>query len=164
MFVKFLKIFFIVTLTFNASLRVNARAYLHEICNLVMELDEWRLSGNILLGEMATNMKKKFEKYWGKMENVNQLLLLFATILDPRYKMDYVEYCFSDLHRDGEVVSIMMKYVKVNLMHIYEWYVVHEGVHGSSQISTDKSLSSFNTDNGSPSSMSDTRLSRFMKK
>lgn len=40
-FVKFLKKnFFSVTLNFSASLCVNACAYLHKICNLVIELDE----------------------------------------------------------------------------------------------------------------------------
>ncbi|CAA2965113.1 Hypothetical predicted protein [Olea europaea subsp. europaea] len=65
---------------------------------------------------------------------------------------------------DGEVVSTMMKSLKDNLMDIYEWYVACEGVHGSSQVSTDESLSSFSTNKDSSSSMSDSRLSRFLKK
>lgn len=162
-FVKFLKNLFNVTLTFSASLQVSTCAYLHEICNLVIELDEWRLSEKNLLSEMASNMKKKYDKYWGRMENVNQLLL-FATILDPRYKMDYVEYCLNDLYMDGEVVCNMMKSLKANLMEIYEWYVGHEGIHVSSQVSIEESASSVNTSKGCSSSLSDTRLSRFMEK
>lgn len=116
-----------------------------------------------LMGEMATNMKKKFDKYWGKMNNVNQLLL-FATILDPRYKLDYVEYYLNDLYIDGEVVSNMMKSLKANLIDIYDWYVCHESVEGSNKVSTEESKSSTNTSKRCFSSTRDARLSRFMEK
>ncbi|KAL2497653.1 Zinc finger BED domain-containing protein DAYSLEEPER [Abeliophyllum distichum] len=159
-FVKFLKNFFNVTLTFSTSLNVNAPTYLHEISNLVIELDQWSLSSDFLLGEMASNMKKKFDKYWDKMDNVNQLLLV-ATILDPRYKLDYVEYCFVDIYKNVEVASSMTKMLKANLMSIYEWYLKSEGVSGSNEVTNEATSSSFNSDKGSSCcSTSEARLSR----
>ncbi|GLU20234.1 hypothetical protein SLE2022_364440 [Rubroshorea leprosula] len=38
---------------------------------------------------MAKNMKIKFDKYW----DCSSLVLAFAIILDPRFKLDYVKYC-----------------------------------------------------------------------
>ncbi|KAL2517937.1 BED-type domain-containing protein [Abeliophyllum distichum] len=163
-FVKFLKNFFNVTLTFSTSLNVSAPTYLHEISNLVIELDQWSSSSDFLLGEMASNMKKKFDKYWGKMDNVNQLLLV-ATLLDPRYKLDYVEYCFVDIYKNVEVASSMTKMVKANLMSIYEWYLESEGVSGSNEVTNEATSSSFNSDKGSSCcSTSEARLSRFDEK
>lgn len=92
-FVRFLKSFYDVTLKFSSSLYVSSNVYLHEVSSIQTQLDEWSLSGDSLLGEMATKMKKKFDKYWGMMDNVNQFLLI-ANVVDPRYKLDYVECCF----------------------------------------------------------------------
>ncbi|KAL2512849.1 zinc finger BED domain-containing protein RICESLEEPER 2-like [Abeliophyllum distichum] len=112
---------------------------------------------------MASNIKK-FDKYWGQMENVNQLLLI-ATILDPRYKLSYVEYCFVDIYKDEQVASSMSKKVKVNLMSIYEWYLECEGVSGSSDVTNEATSSSFNSDRDSSCcSTSEARLSRFDEK
>jgi hypothetical protein len=37
---------------------------------------------------MARRMKMKFEKYW----DCYSVILSFAVILDPRYKLQFVEY------------------------------------------------------------------------
>ncbi|KAL2466083.1 zinc finger BED domain-containing protein RICESLEEPER 2-like [Abeliophyllum distichum] len=113
---------------------------------------------------MASNMKKKFDKYWGQMENVNQFLLI-ATVLDPRYKLSYVEYCFVDIYKDEQVASSMTKMVKANLMSIYKWYLECEGVFGSSDVTNEATSSSFNSDKGSSCCFtSEARLSRFDEK
>ncbi|KAH0689554.1 hypothetical protein KY285_016713 [Solanum tuberosum] len=39
-------------------------------------------------------MKSKMDKYWGKFESMNMLLMV-VVVLDPRYKMQYVEYILS---------------------------------------------------------------------
>ncbi|CAL2254202.1 unnamed protein product [Prunus armeniaca] len=43
--------------------------------------------------------KTKFDKYWGNIREVNQVLIV-AVVLDPRYKMDYVQYSFDELESD----------------------------------------------------------------
>ena len=68
------------------------------------------------------------------MDNVNQFLLI-ASVLDPRYKLDYVEYCFGDIYHDEKVASNMTKSLKNNLMSIYDWYVGCEATLEISQVS-----------------------------
>nr|XP_009757583.1 PREDICTED: zinc finger BED domain-containing protein RICESLEEPER 3-like [Nicotiana sylvestris] len=43
---------------------------------------------------MAKRMKSRFDKYWGNFENLNMLLVI-AVVLDPRYKMKYVNFILS---------------------------------------------------------------------
>ena len=62
-FVMFLRSFYIVTLKFSTSLNVSSHVYLHEICTLQAQLNEWSISGDYLLGDMTTKMLKKFDKY-----------------------------------------------------------------------------------------------------
>ena len=38
-------------------------------------------------------MKKKIDKYWESIDNIN-LMLFVAVVLDPRYKLKYVKFCF----------------------------------------------------------------------
>jgi hypothetical protein len=40
--------------------------------------------------KMGNAMMEKFNKYWEEKNNV----MVIATILDPRYKMRYIEWCF----------------------------------------------------------------------
>ena len=168
-FVRFLKSFYDVTLKFSSSLYVSSNVYLHEVSSIQTQLDEWSLSGDSLLGEMTTKMKKKFDKYWGMMDNVNQFLLI-ASVLDPRYKLDYVEYCFGDIYHNEEVASNMTKSLKNNLMSIYDWYVGCEATLEISQVSighgNSENFSSGLTfeKEGSSSTITSTRISNFKKK
>lgn len=51
-------------------------------------------------------MKEKLQKYWGKGDKIN--LLYVAAVLDPRNKLDFVEFVFTDLF-DKEVDKKMSK-------------------------------------------------------
>ena len=62
-FVKFIEIFYDVTLKFSASLTVTSNACFHELNAIFTELTNWSKSGDRLLGNMATNMLTKFDKY-----------------------------------------------------------------------------------------------------
>ena len=149
-FVMFLRSFYNVTLKFSTSLNVSSHVYLHEICTLQAQLNEWSISGDYLLGDMAAKMLKKFDKYWGKLKNINQMLLI-AIVLDPRYKLDYVEHCFGFIYHDDEIASSMTKSLKTNLMCIYDWYVSGEVTFESSQLSTDVDSKTSDSDVGSNS-------------
>lgn len=83
------------------ELDVSSNVYIHEVCSLITELKEWSKSDDYLLSDMA-NMKKHFDKYWRKMEKVNQLLLI-AIVLDPRHKLEYADFSFGDIYEDNEV-------------------------------------------------------------
>ena len=50
---------------------------------------------------MAKEMKEKFDKYWEHFSPV----LSFAVILDPRYKLQCVKFCYSKLYKQ-EAISM----------------------------------------------------------
>lgn len=69
---------------------------------------------------MAEEMKGKFEKYWDSYS----MILSFAVILDPRYKMKIVEYCFDKLGMVGEMLSNKFGSVESGLRQLYNGYKV----------------------------------------
>ena len=135
--------------------------------NFKHNLNEWSISGDYLLGDMAIKMLKFFDKYWGKLKNIGQILLI-ATVLDPRYKLDYVEHCFGFIYHDDEIASNMTKSLETNLMCIYDWYMSCEVTSKSSQLSTDvdskTSTSSIGSSSISTSSATSSLILGFKKK
>jgi hypothetical protein len=45
---------------------------------------------NEYIRSMAIKMTNKFDKYWGE----SNLLMSIAAVLDPRYKMKLINFCF----------------------------------------------------------------------
>ncbi|KAF7810485.1 zinc finger BED domain-containing protein RICESLEEPER 2-like [Senna tora] len=79
-----------------------------------------------LIFRMATNMKVKFDKYW---ENYC-MVLSFAIILDPRYKLQLVEYCFQKIYGSNGESKVLE--VRHKLYLLYNEYL-------SSELSTNHS-------------------------
>ena len=82
-FVKFLKLFYEVTLRFFGSLYVTSNVFFHELCVKKTELKNLCESEDPLLSMMARDMHEKFDKYWGEIEKLN-LMMFVAIVLDPR--------------------------------------------------------------------------------
>ncbi|KAL5789537.1 hypothetical protein ACOSQ2_004425 [Xanthoceras sorbifolium] len=79
---------------------------------------------------MTSSMKSKFDKYWGKIEDVNKLLII-ALVLDPRYKLNYVKFCFGDMFDDKKTKEMTCD-IRLLLIQLYECY---KGVENISRIS-----------------------------
>uniref|UniRef100_A0A803MTM2 hAT-like transposase RNase-H fold domain-containing protein n=1 Tax=Chenopodium quinoa TaxID=63459 RepID=A0A803MTM2_CHEQI len=91
----FLKIFYDATLRLSGSLYATTNVYLLElvtIWKMIKKKCESVDSGEML---MAHGMKKKHEKYWENVDNIN-LMLYVAVVLDPRRKMHYVKWAIND--------------------------------------------------------------------
>ncbi|XP_020961353.1 zinc finger BED domain-containing protein RICESLEEPER 2-like isoform X2 [Arachis ipaensis] len=95
-FVKFLKIFSDVTKKVSGSTFVTSSSYFHHFCSILSSLKTWADSNDILLKGMATKMKAKHDKYWGNLRNMNMMIFV-AVVLDPRYKIKFVEWSFQRL-------------------------------------------------------------------
>ncbi|XP_009611735.1 zinc finger BED domain-containing protein RICESLEEPER 3-like [Nicotiana tomentosiformis] len=69
---------------------------------------------------MAERMNSKFDKYWGMFENLNMLLVI-AVVLDPRYKMKYVNFILGKSYDSlsGRLKSDLVVGV---LNHLYDRY------------------------------------------
>ena len=93
-FVKFLKLFYEVTLRFFDSLYVTSNVFFHELCVIKTELTNLCESEDSLLSMMARDMHEKFDKYWGYNEKLN-LMMFVAIVLNPRYKLRFVNFWFT---------------------------------------------------------------------
>ncbi|KAL5580995.1 hypothetical protein UlMin_013437 [Ulmus minor] len=69
---------------------------------------------------MVSKMKKKFDKYWGNLDNTN-LSLYVAAVLDPRYKLGYIKYCLDCFYDASTVTSFILK-VQTLLRSLYAFY------------------------------------------
>ncbi|KAK1355224.1 hypothetical protein POM88_048480 [Heracleum sosnowskyi] len=119
-FVKFLATFYEVTLKFSSTLHVTSNNFYHEICEVHSLLTDLAASRGPLLSSMAGSMKEKYDKYWGDAEDINPLLFL-AVVLDPRYKMGYLKYCFESVY-DAESVARIVTKVESLLQRMYAAY------------------------------------------
>ena len=120
MFVKFLKLFYEVTLRFSNPLYVTSNVFFHELCVTKIELTNLCESKDPLLSVMARDMHEKFDKYWGEIEKLN-LMMFVAIVLDLRYKLRFINFWFSKWN-PGIVVENMTKKVKRALVCMYEHY------------------------------------------
>uniref|UniRef100_A0A803M0S9 Reverse transcriptase Ty1/copia-type domain-containing protein n=1 Tax=Chenopodium quinoa TaxID=63459 RepID=A0A803M0S9_CHEQI len=73
-------------------------------------------------GAKKKRMKEKYEKYWGDPGKIN-LLIFIDIVLDPYYKLDYVEWMITEIY-DPIVASKLVKNVKEALNALYEEYSV----------------------------------------
>ncbi|XP_074305575.1 zinc finger BED domain-containing protein RICESLEEPER 1-like [Silene latifolia] len=91
---KFLKVFYEVTNSFSASNTPTANVYFHGVWKIHKKLNEAYNSPPSFLSTMVSDMHEKFNKY-GYEYN---LILSCAAVLDPRFKLERAEYCYSKLY------------------------------------------------------------------
>ncbi|KAL5864135.1 hypothetical protein ACOSQ3_001649 [Xanthoceras sorbifolium] len=117
-------------------------------------------SNDSVLSEMISCMKLKFDKYWGKIEDVNKLLII-ALVLDPRYKLDYVKFCFGDMFDDKKTEEMTCN-VRELLIQLYQSYQGVDNI--SSGDHTSSSISFTNVDVEKVNENSNFRVERLKKK
>ncbi|KAL6198583.1 hypothetical protein ACLB2K_028372 [Fragaria x ananassa] len=98
-----------VTLRASATNTPTVQKVFHDIVIIQQEIEDLFNQRHLEAGsqtqkillEMASKMKTKFEKYFGSIDDINQLLLV-ALVLDPRYKLRYFQHiCETELHYDS---------------------------------------------------------------
>ncbi|XP_077217893.1 zinc finger BED domain-containing protein RICESLEEPER 2-like [Tasmannia lanceolata] len=103
---RFLERFYISTKKLSGSLYITANVYFHEVYAIEVILMQGVRSDNPCLRDMASKMKEKYDKYWGKIERAN-IMVLVAVVLDPRYKLKYLEFCYSKIHAVDDVAWLI---------------------------------------------------------
>ena len=73
-----------------------------------------------LFDNMATLMQKKYEKYRGKIEGTD-VQLIITTILDPRYKLEFIKHSFKMFHDINETAKLVKK-VESTLRNLFDHY------------------------------------------
>ncbi|XP_028796352.1 uncharacterized protein LOC114751835 [Neltuma alba] len=72
---------------------------------------------------MAKSMQIKYNKYWGKFDNFNPLLVIEA-VLDPRHKMKFLKFAFKDMYNDPAHREDITKKVLDVLYRLYNHYSI----------------------------------------
>jgi hypothetical protein len=117
---EFLASFFESTKRLSGTSYITSNFYFHEVWKIEKVLHSYMASKNLDLRDMAIKMKEKFDKYWGSIDSMN-VLLIVAVVLDPRYKLKFIKWCYSGLYPPFKVDRIVTK-VKDALNQLYEFY------------------------------------------
>ncbi|XP_052111497.1 zinc finger BED domain-containing protein RICESLEEPER 2-like [Arachis duranensis] len=120
-FMEFLKIFHDVTKSVSGSLLVTSSQYFHEFCKILRVFNASCGSRDPLLGSMAERMKLKYDKYWGNIKNINMMIFV-AVVLDPRYKLKFVNFSFEKLY-DKDDTDFLGAKVKETFSKMFDCYV-----------------------------------------
>ncbi|XP_057760663.1 zinc finger BED domain-containing protein RICESLEEPER 2-like [Arachis stenosperma] len=120
-FMEFMKIFHDVTKSVSGSFLVTSSQYFHEFCKILRVFKASCGSRDPLLGNMAERMRLKYDKYWGNIKNINMIILV-SVVLDPRYKLKFVNFSFEKLY-DKDDVDFFGAKVKETFSKIFECYV-----------------------------------------
>ena len=90
--------------------------FFKDICDIQLELRQWKTNENEILHLMVGPMTEKFEKYW---ENYN-LVLAIGVVLDPRFKMDLVKFYYEQLY-DNEA-SVYVQRIQNAVVDLFNEY------------------------------------------
>ncbi|XP_048493931.2 zinc finger BED domain-containing protein RICESLEEPER 2-like [Beta vulgaris subsp. vulgaris] len=144
----FLKVFYDITNEFSSYKTPTANIYFKGVWEIQCMLLEMANGPHLFLVDMAKEMQKKFDKYWSDYN----LLLSCACVLDPRYKLGFVEYCYSTLYGESHAKEKVAN-VRSMLCELLKEYrgVDGGGVGGSGDIGEGTSSHATNFTSGSGS-------------
>ncbi|KAL0446508.1 UNVERIFIED_CONTAM: putative AC transposase [Sesamum latifolium] len=124
--VTFLRHFYNLTLRISGALYVTSNLVFREIYEVELLLRHWLSSSDVELNEMARKMKEKYDKYWGSIERIN-IILYYAVILDPRHKLEFLEFIFDKLYGGTEKCDVMKEQVRDGLHELFNDYKLRYG-------------------------------------
>ncbi|MFQ6665807.1 hypothetical protein Gotur_032414 [Gossypium turneri] len=113
---KFLKVFYDVTCVFSGSNYATANLYFRGVWKVYKVLLDTVKGHYSFLTPMVKQMQEKFNKYWAKYS----LILSGVAILDPRYKLNYVQYCFKTIYG---IHADFVETILSNLRLLFDEYV-----------------------------------------
>ncbi|KAM1457224.1 hypothetical protein ACFX13_035285 [Malus domestica] len=135
-FAHFLKKFYDATLTLSATLTPTSHLILSTVIALQVEIQEQiSNASNATLQSVATSMKLKFDKYWGRIEKLNHILFV-AQVLDPRYKFDMLETNLEEFSYEWDKIREEKVRVKGYVIELYNAYKEGLVISSSSTSST----------------------------
>lgn len=125
---KFLQVLYDVTVKISGSLYSTSNRYFSTLQKVYNCLTKYCDSDDILLSTMAIKMKSKYDKYWGDFEQIIPLFVTF--VLDPRYKIEVLEFWFMSNVGEGKTNKIFSNLKNV-LNQLYNHYAMNVGESGA---------------------------------
>jgi len=98
-----------------------ANLYLHEMLKVKLTLDQQTFEEESEMRTMLKYMKTKFDKYW----KVSWLDLCIPVVLDPQFKLNYLEFRF-DLEFGNEAIGMITK-IKNVIQRLFNEYLKLNG-------------------------------------
>jgi hypothetical protein len=124
-FIKLLKVFYDVTVHISGSLYSTTNKYFPKLEKVYNCWMAYCGSDDDMLSAMAFRIKFKYDKYWEDFEKINPLLFI-AYVLDPRYKLEVLEFWFLSNIGEAKTYQIVSK-LKAILEQLYSHYAMHDG-------------------------------------
>lgn len=137
---RFLEVFYEVTCIFSGNKYCTSNLYFPSVSTVERTLREEMKSSDKFMKNMAGQMYAKFSKYWSEYSPI----LAMAAVLDPRYKMQYVEFTYKKLY--GSNFREHSDRVREKLHDLFSEYVTRLP-YKTSTISTSDSCKSVNKKN-----------------
>nr|CAD1831042.1 unnamed protein product [Ananas comosus var. bracteatus] len=154
----FLEPFYEITTLLSGSGYPTANLYFPSVWKIQKRLLEEAENKDEIISDMAKQMKSKFEKYWDNYS----VILAIAIILDPRYKLPFVDYCFKMVHptrhlEDAQGRKILTSQERVTIVR-QELYLLFEKY--AENQAQEKSSSTTNCSTSAKRKKDDIRMAR----
>jgi hypothetical protein len=118
-----LKLFNDITEVFSGTNYVTANIQLLKICEAKEQIRQWAVCGNPIIELMSFEMIEKFDKYWKEIQGPMGL----ATILDPRFKTDFLVGFLETLTGQSHLECLdKVSEVKISLYDLMKEYEVED--------------------------------------
>ena len=114
---KKLAVFYDATLVFFGTKYPMANLYFPQVFIVYFTLKKETDSEDEYMRKMADLILVKFEKYWIEFS----VVLAIAVVLDPRYKLPFIDWCYQKLY--GYASSLQYLKVREKLFALFGEYV-----------------------------------------
>ena len=96
--------------------------YFIDLLGILTNLLEWEKDPSPSLRDMAFQMHKKFDDYYGDWAKTN-LMVLLVVVFDPHYKLKFIRFSFrklypNDFRKADEVYDHLIMCLNACMVHI----------------------------------------------
>lgn len=114
---RFLGEFYELTSLFSGTKYATSNLFFPKVFKIQYSIQQAKVHENDFMRQMGNEMSAKFNKYWSDYS----LILGIAVVMDPRFKMKFVEWAYTKLYGED---SFELMIFKDTLTSLFEAYVV----------------------------------------